>query len=407
MNERSLLFILLSMKKYLLLFFVFLIPGITHGASSICTAEYAPVCGQPPMPSCTSWMMCVQVMPAMQTYGNMCMANAAGATNISSGECGTLTIDPPALPIADEYGCTISEWYAWDPLLSSCIQNGGRPQALVTWAYENKLSKYNTQETFWYDRPVSRQEAAAIFARTGDGIFALRYASYPDICNIPYKDENLFDTTLKNTIYSACAFEMMRWSNGIFSPHRELSRAEALAIIIRAIDGGKKDEAGYPWYILYQQRASSLGIISSVAMKWMEKPITRWELIEWIYSAYQYRKSLSLPSNLMGDWKLQSYRVDDMMFASDKSILTFTQDTYSIKLCNTIRGSYSVKNGIITSWPAVSTKMACTDSHLSIIEWAWDMNGATYTIQSQNIFWWTSIMLILTTKTGGVFTFIR
>ena len=34
----------------------------------------------------------------------------------------------------------------------------------------------------------------------------------------------------------------------LFSPLRSLSRAEALAIIMRGIDGGKKDESGALWY---------------------------------------------------------------------------------------------------------------------------------------------------------------
>ena len=55
--------------------------------ATACTFEYAPVCGQPPMPTCPSGMACIQVMPQPQTYGNRCMMNAAGATFVYSGEC--------------------------------------------------------------------------------------------------------------------------------------------------------------------------------------------------------------------------------------------------------------------------------------------------------------------------------
>ena len=52
-----------------------------------CTREYAPVCAQPPMPKCSTDLGCPQVMPDLKTYGNSCMARAAGAEIISRGEC--------------------------------------------------------------------------------------------------------------------------------------------------------------------------------------------------------------------------------------------------------------------------------------------------------------------------------
>jgi hypothetical protein len=47
-----------------------------------------------------------------------------------------------------------------------------------------------------------------------------------------------------------------------FSPTRTLSRAEALAVIIRVVDGGKKDENRPMWYELYADRAHELDILS-------------------------------------------------------------------------------------------------------------------------------------------------
>lgn len=52
-----------------------------------CTREYAPVCAQPPMPECPEGMACAQVMPPLQTFGNECMARAAGAEIQYRGEC--------------------------------------------------------------------------------------------------------------------------------------------------------------------------------------------------------------------------------------------------------------------------------------------------------------------------------
>jgi len=53
----------------------------------VCTQEYAPVCGQPPMPECPAGTMCAQVMPEPQTYSNTCMMQQDGAMFVHNGEC--------------------------------------------------------------------------------------------------------------------------------------------------------------------------------------------------------------------------------------------------------------------------------------------------------------------------------
>jgi len=51
-----------------------------------CTKEYVPVCGQPQF-YCPPGAICAQMMPIQQTYGNICMLNAAGATLVHYGAC--------------------------------------------------------------------------------------------------------------------------------------------------------------------------------------------------------------------------------------------------------------------------------------------------------------------------------
>ncbi|MHB9019934.1 MAG: DUF333 domain-containing protein, partial [Minisyncoccota bacterium] len=57
------------------------------GEGSVCTLEYDPVCAQPPMPTCPEGLMCVQVMPALKTFSNECMAKINGAAIKYKGEC--------------------------------------------------------------------------------------------------------------------------------------------------------------------------------------------------------------------------------------------------------------------------------------------------------------------------------
>lgn len=57
-----------------------------RSATTACTEEYAPVCGQTPF-HCTFGAYCAQVMPAPKTYSNMCHLKAAGAEFLYEGKC--------------------------------------------------------------------------------------------------------------------------------------------------------------------------------------------------------------------------------------------------------------------------------------------------------------------------------
>jgi len=56
----------------------------TQELPKVCTMEYAPVCGKVQVQCITTPCLSVD-----QTFGNMCTAQAAGATDITTGECTT------------------------------------------------------------------------------------------------------------------------------------------------------------------------------------------------------------------------------------------------------------------------------------------------------------------------------
>lgn len=69
--------------------------------------------------------------------------------------------------------------------------------------------------------------------------------------------------------------------NGYFHPRYSLTRGEALAVLVRAIDEKKHDETMKPWYQGYMDRASIFGIQFG-SMNGFDEPITRGEFIEWL-----------------------------------------------------------------------------------------------------------------------------
>ncbi len=409
------------------------------------------------MPACPNGMMCAQVMPAPQTYGNSCMMKAAWATFAFSGEC-----DAPALPKActkeympvcgmvqvqcvaapcnpvrtdfgnrcmaesawafditdgtcimsestppmvwwdkDEYGCIPSAGYTWDDSMKSCIRSW-EYQDEVDWAYEKKITRYTSLRDFKYGNTLTRQEAAAFITR-----YLIEGLGRPEaLCKVAYKDMDLIDLTLTPSISRACGLGVMNGNNGYFHPRFGLTRGEALAVLIRAIDQKKQDETMTPWYQGYMDRAHTLGLVFA-NMKGFDEPITRGEFIEWLKTLSTSSSIGQTDENLIGTWKLVSYQEDDMMFAASGQMMTLTEKNYQIRLCNSISATYMVNNGVFTTGPAMSTMMACADNNITQMEGSWNLDGASYVLQSPRGGSALSISLIITMKNGGIFTFTK
>ncbi len=91
---------------------------------TVCTAHYAPVCGQ--------------IDGKEKTYGNACVLGAAGAKQVYEGECREGTTDSRTDTVA--------------------------------WATANGITVFKNVNDFGYDRTMSREEAAAFAVRFGTNI---------------------------------------------------------------------------------------------------------------------------------------------------------------------------------------------------------------------------------------------
>lgn len=119
------IFLLISMKHIFLYTSAIVLGTMTYSSISAlspvaCTMEYAPVCG-------SVQVQCITIPcdPVRQTFSNTCMANAEGATNITTGECSNPgTITPPVIVGGDrdKYGCIGSAGYRWNSLLGECVR---------------------------------------------------------------------------------------------------------------------------------------------------------------------------------------------------------------------------------------------------------------------------------------------
>ncbi len=60
---------------------------IKDNDEKICTMEYSPVCGQPPIPECLKKMLCKMPTPLPKTYSNKCLMESDGAEFLYEGQC--------------------------------------------------------------------------------------------------------------------------------------------------------------------------------------------------------------------------------------------------------------------------------------------------------------------------------
>lgn len=251
---------------------------------TVCTMDYNPVCG-------AKQVQCIKAPcdPVQQTYGNLCTLSADKATLLYTGECkDNLTI---VWNDKDTHGCIGSAWYSWSQSQGVCVkvweyQANGLEKAYDL-AYNHGITSMDSIKRFRADDFITRQEAAKMFNAMAENLFAMSYASFPDECNVPYSDEHTFDPTLKNHIYGACALGLMKWwSQRKFAPYGNLTRSQALVVLMRAVDGRQDTEkTSNPRWMPYAERAQKLWYMTSSTFEGRD-PITRGELIEWIHTIY-------------------------------------------------------------------------------------------------------------------------
>lgn len=112
------------MKKLLFISVVLLWGTIQTYSSELaaCTKEYVPVC----------WSVQVQCVaapcnPIKETFSNLCLANAAHATEITQGKCWSI-VPPVIWGDRDAHGCIGSAGYIWSITDNQCIRPWEKPK---------------------------------------------------------------------------------------------------------------------------------------------------------------------------------------------------------------------------------------------------------------------------------------
>jgi hypothetical protein len=146
--------------------------------------------------------------------------------------------------------------------------------------YANGLTKYDTLSGYRPQDPVLREESAKIIAQ------AYRILGYPQEsknsqCN--FSDEKSFDSSLSGFIADSCKWGIFKGSNGQFLPHKTLSKAESLTVLMRIFEGNSSSENFTPRWTMYFVKAKAIGLTKEANVNSLDRPTSREELALLIY----------------------------------------------------------------------------------------------------------------------------
>lgn len=152
----------------------------------------------------------------------------------------------------------------------------------ISWMYNNWLTMYNTIEKFLPNNYLTREEASKFFVMYSKAILnkAINSDKY-----ISFYDLKSADPTLQSYIkesYQLWLFQGYKWK---FMPFNKLTQAQAIAVIMRSINGFQTENNG-KWYDSYYSLINHGWILDWLRFDYNSLDsvnITRWEVALLLY----------------------------------------------------------------------------------------------------------------------------
>jgi len=156
------------------------------------------------------------------------------------------------------------------------------------WMAEKNMTRFSTIEEYRPYDLVTREQAAKFYATFSKEILFTvldmwKYCSFDDL--------DQADATLKNSILESCLLNLFQWSAWRFYPQKMLTKAQALAVFVRAIDWYRNESWSVRWEEYYNQSYERW--LTRVTDKTtMDVPVTRYEMALLLYRAEAIAKKI-------------------------------------------------------------------------------------------------------------------
>ena len=193
------------------------------------------------------------------------------------------------------YSCYCNVWYTRNDTITSCIKwvNSEKTAAnlelqnAIMWMYDNWLTSLNTISTFMWEEYLTREQASKFFVQFGKKILGKKVDSKKVV---KLNDLKKADNTLQSYIKEANQLWLFKWVQGNFLPFNKLTRAQAIAVIIRA-NNGVQDETQNQWYKKYYDIVNNYWILERLGFNidtLDSSNIKRKEIALLLYRLYNY-----------------------------------------------------------------------------------------------------------------------
>ncbi len=153
---------------------------------------------------------------------------------------------------------------------------------VLDWMFSEGLTRYDNAWDFRPNDAITRWEAAK---------FVNQYAQLEGLVKnytqCQFSDIEGYDYTLVPHIAEACAYGLLKGSNGRYMPNDNITEAQAITVVIRSLYGFLDETQEYrrgPYY----EAGKELGIIQWETLEWVNQVnISRQKLWTWFYIASQ------------------------------------------------------------------------------------------------------------------------
>lgn len=226
-------------------------------------------------------------------------------------------------------------------------------EEIIYWMYDNWLSMYSNSNTFKPDINIRRDEASKFIAVFAENILDQQWESNA-ICH-NFNDISKTNT-LKDYIIQACELWYMKWKNNKFSPTKNLTNEQAIAIVIR-IQEWRLEEPENNRSENYYTRANELGLSDWLSLSNKTSAITRGTFATLLYRSNELWREDTLADSLV-EWM--------------EDIITSFIDMLWIK----INSNTGISNEFITQ------ASLCLSWASTITEIDFDMMGMNFYIKS-------------------------
>ncbi len=153
----------------------------------------------------------------------------------------------------------------------------------VTWMHQKNITKFENWADFSPHSIVLREHAAKFLTEFAVNIMHQSMDTAEKNCD--FKDLIQWDPTLTNSILNACYLDIFYGSSWRFYPTQPLTKAEAIVVLVRVLDGKQEEIDWWIRWKYYTLRANEIWLSKETDAKAQDRAMSRYEMALLLYRA--------------------------------------------------------------------------------------------------------------------------